>query len=84
MNLVTAGYCPVTYNTYYLVKSQLTEFYSLFYLKTGTFYPLLTKWDPTECTLYCTCYTFCIGLMMADLRPKHVPLVMTDIIIVSL
>jgi len=36
----------------------------------------VAAWDPIECTLYCTCYTFCIGLMMAELRPKHVALIM--------
>ena len=35
-----------------------------------------TQWDPIEFTLYFTSYTLCIGLMMADVRPKHVALVM--------
>jgi len=29
------------------------------------------KCDPIECSLSCAVYMFCIGLMMAELRPKH-------------
>ena len=31
-------------------------------------------WIPYSAHLYCTLYVFCIGLVMAVLRPKHVAL----------
>ena len=37
------------------------------------------KRDPIECSIYCKFYMFCIGLMMAELRPKHVALMWIDI-----
>ena len=40
-----------------------------------------TKWDPIECSLCCIfLYMFYIGLMMAELRPKHVAWMWTDIL----
>ena len=50
---------------YFLLYNWMLNYFNLYYKRHGI---------PFSARLYCTLYMFCVGLMMAVFRPKHVAL----------